>query len=58
MQTVGLHAQHGHPAGHVLQLAIRLEPVEQHAHLARKLRAVGAGIGLDQAADGLQFVRG
>jgi len=57
-KAVGLHAQHGHPAGHVLQLPIRLEPVEQHADLARELRAVGTGMGLDQAAEGLQFVSG
>jgi hypothetical protein len=57
-QAVGLHAQHGHPAGHVLQLAIGLAPVEELAHLTRELCAAGAGRGLDQAADRLQFVGG
>jgi len=54
--AIGLHVQQRNPAGHVLELAIRVSLVQQRADLARQGAALQTGVVVDQPLDGLQVL--
>ena len=55
-EAVAVHAQHRHPAAHVLQLSVGTPPVEPFAHHLREGEPMAAGVVGDDGADQLQFL--
>lgn len=54
-ESILLHAQHGHPAGHVFQSPIRFEPVYGLTDPTRKFRTGTIGVLRDERPNQVQF---
>lgn len=54
-ESILLHAQHGHPAGHVFQAPIRFEPVYGLTDPTRKFRTGTTGVLRDERPHQVQF---
>jgi hypothetical protein len=54
-ESILLHAQHGHPAGHVFQSPIRFKPVYGVTDPTRKFRTGTTGVFRDERPNQVQF---